>query len=350
MLTQKLIAHLPLLLHDDPREVGIIGLGSGVDRRRGAHAIRSRGRRASRSRPRSSRRPVLRRREPPGPRRSAHAPDRRRRPLAPAARRSGSTTCIISEPSNPWIAGVAALFTREFFVAARDRLAPGGIICQWANAYNISEARPAVDCRHLHVGVPATAPSGWSARDDVLLVASDGPLDERLAEAIERNWHRPGVAGDLREVAVASRSRCGRCSSAGPRSWRATPRARRSSPTIACRSSSRRRATLHKPHAGDNGATPDGACCGRTTARASIRDAHAGAGAAQWRNRGVMWRKSNVHAHGLRRLRARAAARSRDGAALDGLVRTAVLTHRAQRRAGVGEIAHRRARRRPTAC
>ena len=30
MLTQKLIAHLPLLLHDSPRDVGIIGLGSGV--------------------------------------------------------------------------------------------------------------------------------------------------------------------------------------------------------------------------------------------------------------------------------------------------------------------------------
>ena len=30
MLTQKLLAHLPLLLHDDPEEVCIIGLGSGV--------------------------------------------------------------------------------------------------------------------------------------------------------------------------------------------------------------------------------------------------------------------------------------------------------------------------------
>jgi len=30
MLTQKLIAHLPLLLHGNPKEVGIIGLGSGV--------------------------------------------------------------------------------------------------------------------------------------------------------------------------------------------------------------------------------------------------------------------------------------------------------------------------------
>ena len=30
MLTQKLVAHLPLLLHDAPREVAIVGLGSGV--------------------------------------------------------------------------------------------------------------------------------------------------------------------------------------------------------------------------------------------------------------------------------------------------------------------------------
>ena len=47
---------------------------------------------------------------------------------------------IISEPSNPWIAGVSSLFTKEFFESARARLAPGGIICQWVNAYNISEA------------------------------------------------------------------------------------------------------------------------------------------------------------------------------------------------------------------
>ena len=46
---------------------------------------------------------------------------------------------IISEPSNPWMAGVAALFTREFLQAARSRLAPGGILCQWAHTYNITD-------------------------------------------------------------------------------------------------------------------------------------------------------------------------------------------------------------------
>jgi spermidine synthase len=44
---------------------------------------------------------------------------------------------IISEPSNPWIAGVATLFTREFYRAAQARLAPGGALVQWLQAYSL---------------------------------------------------------------------------------------------------------------------------------------------------------------------------------------------------------------------
>ena len=47
---------------------------------------------------------------------------------------------IISEPSNPWMAGVSALFTREFFTAVRSRLVEGGVFCQWGHLYNMSEA------------------------------------------------------------------------------------------------------------------------------------------------------------------------------------------------------------------
>ena len=45
---------------------------------------------------------------------------------------------IISEPSNPWIAGIATLFTNEFYGAVRDRLAPGGIFVQWVQAYSLA--------------------------------------------------------------------------------------------------------------------------------------------------------------------------------------------------------------------
>jgi spermidine synthase len=44
---------------------------------------------------------------------------------------------IISEPSNPWIAGVATLFTREFYQAVRGRLAPEGVFVQWMQAYSL---------------------------------------------------------------------------------------------------------------------------------------------------------------------------------------------------------------------
>ncbi len=37
---------------------------------------------------------------------------------------------IISEPSNPWISGMANLFTREFFDLAKQRMRMGGVMCQ----------------------------------------------------------------------------------------------------------------------------------------------------------------------------------------------------------------------------
>jgi spermidine synthase len=44
---------------------------------------------------------------------------------------------IISEPSNPWIAGVASLFTDEFYRETRARLNPEGIFVQWVQAYSL---------------------------------------------------------------------------------------------------------------------------------------------------------------------------------------------------------------------
>lgn len=45
---------------------------------------------------------------------------------------------IISEPSNPWLRGVASLFTLEFFKICKEKLNKEGILCQWLNLYNLS--------------------------------------------------------------------------------------------------------------------------------------------------------------------------------------------------------------------
>lgn len=44
---------------------------------------------------------------------------------------------IISQPSNPWIAGIATLFTDEYYAAARKHLTPGGRFVQWIQGYSL---------------------------------------------------------------------------------------------------------------------------------------------------------------------------------------------------------------------
>src|SRR2546425_324439 len=46
---------------------------------------------------------------------------------------------IVSEPSNPWLAGVATLYTPEFFRIVRDRLTDGGVFSQWVQLYQLRE-------------------------------------------------------------------------------------------------------------------------------------------------------------------------------------------------------------------
>ena len=45
---------------------------------------------------------------------------------------------IISEPSNPWIAGVGSLFTAEFYERAESALNPDGVFAQWLQLYELS--------------------------------------------------------------------------------------------------------------------------------------------------------------------------------------------------------------------
>ena len=47
---------------------------------------------------------------------------------------------VFSEPSNPYRAGVAALYTTEFYEAVSRRLNPGGIFVQWLQAYEVDDA------------------------------------------------------------------------------------------------------------------------------------------------------------------------------------------------------------------
>ncbi|MFO0983413.1 MAG: fused MFS/spermidine synthase [Planctomycetota bacterium] len=45
---------------------------------------------------------------------------------------------IVSEPSNPWIAGIGFLFSQQSFALMRDALTDGGVACQWLQFYDMS--------------------------------------------------------------------------------------------------------------------------------------------------------------------------------------------------------------------
>jgi len=46
---------------------------------------------------------------------------------------------IISEPSNPWVNGVAGLFTTEWYRDVKRYLAPGGVLVQWLQTYEFND-------------------------------------------------------------------------------------------------------------------------------------------------------------------------------------------------------------------
>jgi SAM-dependent methyltransferase len=82
---------------------------------------------------------------------------------------------IVSEPSNPWVAGVATLYTPEFLGIARGRLAPGGVFCQWIQMYRLPlpvVAGVVANVRAVFPHVEVWLGSG----EDLMVLASDRPL------------------------------------------------------------------------------------------------------------------------------------------------------------------------------
>ena len=330
MLTQKALAHLPLLLHPDPKAICIIGLGSGVTLGSAlVHPI--------------SRADIVEI-SPEVVEASRyfadvnlHALDDPRTHLILGDGRSHlqlssrKYDVIISEPSNPWVAGEAALFTQEFLRTVRDRLAPGGIIAQWAHTYDISDS----DLRSIVATFMSVFPGGtlWTVGEaDLLLVGSTAPLDARFAQ-IDPAWQRPGVSADLARVSALEPFAFLSMFAAGPQELRryaahATIQTddrmalefsgQRALATDAVTNASKVRQLLD----------PD-------SAPEPIRRALATADAARWRNRAAMMMTSDsvgtAYADYVRALR----LDPTDRVALDGLVRAAVATGQQQEALGL---------------
>jgi spermidine synthase len=178
MQTQVLLAHLPLMVREAER-VAVVGWGSGVT----AGAALSY--------------PVKRvdafEIEPAVVEASAHFDEVSGDPRADPRlhlvvgdararlRRSSETyDVIISEPSNPWITGIANLFTREYFQILDSRLSPDGVVCQWFHLYGMSEQATRSLVATFASVFPEQLLFRLSSGRDVLLLGSHRPMEFAL--------------------------------------------------------------------------------------------------------------------------------------------------------------------------
>ena len=95
---------------------------------------------------------------------------------------------IVSEPSHPWVPGVANLFTQEFFELGKSRLSDQGVFVQWVQIYQLStESLRSVLATYTRVfpHVLMFRVGGLNKGKDLLLFGSNQPLNlDRLAERL----------------------------------------------------------------------------------------------------------------------------------------------------------------------
>ena len=199
LATQRLLAHVPLALHGEARSVMIVGLASGVTlRSAAAHPLErivtvdiSDQAEEVASWFAEINGGVL-----SDPRVQLIVADGRLH-LTLAGERYD---VIVSEPSNPWMAGIGDLYTAEFFSRVRDRLEADGLFCLWLPAYHLdatgfrSVARTFVEV-FPHAGLWHTQGS------DYLLVGSASPRPIDLP-GLAATLQRPGIGTELEPLGI----------------------------------------------------------------------------------------------------------------------------------------------------
>jgi spermidine synthase len=86
---------------------------------------------------------------------------------------------IISEPSNPWIAGVNSLFTVDFYRLVKAHLEPDGVFCQWLQLYEMTPQTFATLAHSFVEVFPEGSLFALSRGSDAILIAA--PRGGRLA-------------------------------------------------------------------------------------------------------------------------------------------------------------------------
>lgn len=196
--TMIMLGTLPLSLHPAPKDIANIGFGSGLtvqtllgDSRvhrvdtveiepamyEGAKAFGPRVERAYKD-----------------PRAHIHFEDAK----AYFASHDAKYDVILSEPSNPWVSGVASLFTREFYRFVPRHLKKGGLFVQWIQLYEIDEPLIATVVNALNESFPDYRVFLSNDSDMIIVASADGPVGPLREDA----FNQPGVRELLARIGI----------------------------------------------------------------------------------------------------------------------------------------------------
>jgi len=124
---------------------------------------------------------------------------------------------VVSEPSNPWVSGVASLFSEEFYKRVATYMNDGAVLAQWLHTYEMDTETLA----SILIAVSKTFPDFviYSSIDsDVILVARKGGAPGRFQDAVLK-WPalQPVLTRlKLTEPEIVQRRAIGRWATLGP--------------------------------------------------------------------------------------------------------------------------------------
>lgn len=124
---------------------------------------------------------------------------------------------IISEPSNPWIAGIGNLFSKEYFKKCFDKLDDNGIMVQWFHLYEANDEVVRLVLSTFASVFPYC--QLWnSVANDIILVGSKKEIPLNL-ERLTQEFQSPKVAADLNRVRIHNPFTFLACQSYSPRGF-----------------------------------------------------------------------------------------------------------------------------------
>ena len=200
---ERLLAHIPLLLHDDPKTGLVICFGTGSTAGAAlAHGLSS-----------VTAVDISKEVFHAAPHFSHGNQDVIKNPRLKTVEEDGRNYLlttnrkfdfITAEPPPPSNAGIVSLYTMEFYELVKGRLEGGGVFSQWIPLHHMSTG----DFRSLVRSFGEVFPHYhvWHTKWDAILLGSNDPISISLARMDER-MKKPEIARSLKEIGVTDSRR-----------------------------------------------------------------------------------------------------------------------------------------------